>query len=176
MFRVRQLFGGRVVCVPDAFAGPADPVPIPSGERPRTPCFAQAKRGDSETIRLHQPLASSLKSPELHRPVRLRFLLRSCHVGRGEVSNDERGMERPARTRSRSQICRLGGRSLSSDTTMPLCLTTACAGSPAQSPPCGVVARAIFRGPLVPGARCVRPGRICGTRFPRDTGTLITRH
>jgi hypothetical protein len=70
----------------------------------------------------------------------------------------------------------LGGRSFNSDITMPLCLTTACAESPAQSPPCGVVARAIFRGPLVPGARCVRPGRICGTRFPRDTGTLITRH
>jgi hypothetical protein len=132
---------------------------------------------------------------KLHRPVRLRFLPPSCHVGSGDVSNDERGMERPARTKSRSQICRLGGRSLSSDITMPLSLTTACAclaarsscesaslledwraGSLAQSPPCGVLARAIFRGPLVPGARCVRPGRICGTRFPRDTGPLITRH
>jgi hypothetical protein len=43
----------------------------------------------------------------------------------------------------------LGGRSLSSDITMPLCLTTACAclaarwraGSPAQLPPCGVAIR-----------------------------------
>jgi hypothetical protein len=35
--------------------------------------------------------------------------------------------------------CLLGGRSLSSDITMPLCLTTACAAPPAQSPPYDVV-------------------------------------
>jgi hypothetical protein len=53
------------------------------------PCLAQANRGNSETIQLHQPLASSLERPELHRPVRLRFLPASCHVGYGDVSNDE---------------------------------------------------------------------------------------
>jgi len=84
--------------------------------------------------------------------LRLRFresdgLHRSPETGpdgvyRGDVSNDERGMELPARAKSRSQICCLGGRSFSSDITMPLRLTTACADSPAQLPPRGVAVRA----------------------------------
>jgi hypothetical protein len=101
---------------------------------------------------------------ELARFLRLRFresdgLHRSPEIGpdgvyRGDVSNDERSMERPARTKRRTQICCLGGRSFSSDITMPLRLTTACAclaalwradlqvypepAEWAQSPPCGV--------------------------------------
>jgi hypothetical protein len=70
-------------------------------------------------------------------------------------------MERPARTRSRTQICFLGGRSFSSDITMPLRLTTACAGSPMQSPPYGVA----VRGSIPCRARLVRPGRIRGAGF-----------
>jgi hypothetical protein len=98
---------------------------------------------------------------KLHRPVRLRFLPPSCHVGSGDVSNDERGMERPARTKSRSQICRLGGRSFSSDITMPLCLTAACA-------------RSDERGSNLCRARLVRPGRIRGAGFqPRHKRTRL---
>jgi hypothetical protein len=126
------------------------------------------KARDSEIIRLLQPLVSSLTTPELHRPVRLRFLPPSCHVGNGGVSNDERGLERPARTKSRSQTCRLGGRSEiypercrgSSDITMPLSLTTACAGSLAQLPPYDVEGRAFFGVSLVPGSDH-EPGSRC---------------
>jgi hypothetical protein len=78
-------------------------------------------------------------------------------------------MERPARTKRRTQICCLGGRSFSSDITMPLRLTTACAclaarwraDLPAQSPPYGVA----VRGSIPCRARLVRPGRIRGARF-----------
>jgi hypothetical protein len=36
------------------------------------------------------PDACGTKFNDIHRPVRLRFLLTSCHVGEGDVSNDER--------------------------------------------------------------------------------------